>query len=375
MKLTLQTQLLPDKSQGEKLKVTIERFNEAANWLSGEAFERKLANKVLLQRLFYRDLRDKFGLSAQMAVRCIAQVVEVYRRDKKKRPKFRPHASMPYDQRIMSFKGVDRVSLLTLEGRVIVPFVMGRYQQEKFTNAKGQADLVLRKDGRWFLLVTVDVPDGTPTPTTDFIGVDLGVANIATTDDGEKHSGGGIENIRLKYHNHRRSLQKAAAASKKQGNRPKQIRRRLKATSNKESRFRRDVNHVISKKLVAKAKDTGKGIALEDLKGIRDRTRFSKQQRAKMSGWAFFQLRAFIEYKAQLAGIPVVAIDPRNTSRTCAECGHCEKANRQSQELFLCKQCGHKDHADVNAARNIRARAFVSMPIVSSCPASAAAAG
>ena len=375
MKLTLQTQLLPDESQGEKLKATVVRFNEAANWLAGEAFERKLANKVFLQRLFYQDLRSKFDLSAQMAVRCIAQVVEAYKRDKKKRPKFRPHASVPYDQRLMGFKGVDRVSLLTLEGRVIVPFMMGKYQQERFTNAKGQADLVLRQDGKWFLLVTVDLPDGTPTPTADFIGVDLGVANIATTDDGQQYCGKPIENIRHKFHVQRQSLQKAAAAKKTQGVRPKNIRRKLKAIGSKEQRFRRDINHQVSRQLVAKAKDTGKGIALEDLKGIRDRTRFRKPQRAQMTGWAFFQLRQFIEYKAQLAGVVLGIVDPKNTSRTCAECGHCEKANRQSQEKFLCKRCGHQNHADINAARNIRARASVSMPIVSSCPASVAAAG
>ena len=75
MKLTLQTQLLPDEEQHEKLKSTLERFNEAANWLAGEALERRLSNKVALQKLYYRDLRGVFGLSAQMACLCIARVV------------------------------------------------------------------------------------------------------------------------------------------------------------------------------------------------------------------------------------------------------------------------------------------------------------
>lgn len=368
MNMTLQTQLLPDADQVVKLMATVERFNAAANWLAGEAFKRKLVNKFALQKLYYRELRIRFGLSAQMAVRCIAQVVEAYKREKNICPQFRPHASVPYDKRIMGFKGVDRVSLLTLEGRVIVPFVMGKYQHERFTNAKGQADLMLRNDGKWFLLVVVDMPDGTPTPTTDFIGIDLGVANIATTDDGQRYSGQAIEHVRQKFQVHRRSLQQAAATSKARGKRPKQIRRKLTVTGHKEQRFRKDINHVLSKKLVAKAKDTGKGIALEDLTGIRDRTRFRRPQRARLSGWAFLQLRTYIEYKAQLAGVQVVVVDPRNTSRTCAECGHCEQANRQSQERFLCKRCGHRAHADINAARNIRARARVSVPLVSETP-------
>src|SRR5215217_3422688 len=129
MKLTLQIQLLPDAEQSHKLRETLVRFNAAAAWLAGKAFFLRSANKVKLQQLHYQELRERFGLSAQMAVRCIAQVCEAYKRDKDKQPKFRQHAAMPFDQRMMSFKGVDRVSLLTLSGRVIIPCVMGKYQR------------------------------------------------------------------------------------------------------------------------------------------------------------------------------------------------------------------------------------------------------
>ena len=148
----------------------MQAFNAAADWLAGEAFRLRTDNKVELQQLYYRRLRDDFGLSAQMAIRCIAQVCEAYSRDKSKRPRFRKYASIPYDQRLMSFKGVDRVSLLTLEGRTIVPVIMGDYQSERFNGKHGQCDLHRRKDGKWFLLVSVEAPDVAPTPTTDFIG-------------------------------------------------------------------------------------------------------------------------------------------------------------------------------------------------------------
>jgi len=367
MKLTLQTQLLPAPDQAAALEATMRAFNAAADWLAGEAFARKTANKIALQKLFYRTLRDRFGLSAQMAVRCIAQVCEAYKRDKTKRPHFRPFAAIPYDQRLMSFKGLDRVSLLTLSGRILVPFIMGRYQAERFTAAKGQCDLVRRKDGKWFLLVTVDLPDGTKTPTTDFLGVDLGVANLATDSDGQRYSGAHVEACRMCHHNLRRSLQKAATGRKRRGLRSKNIRHKLKSLAGREARFRKDVNHVIAKTLVAKAKDTGRGLAMENLQGIRNRTRFRKRQRAKMGGWAFRQLRAFIEYKAKQAGVELVIVNPRDTSRECSACGYTAKANRPSQSEFRCVACGHTDHADVNAARNIRsrARAAVDQPKVS----------
>ncbi|WP_081495369.1 zinc ribbon domain-containing protein [Leptospirillum ferrooxidans] len=62
-------------------------------------------------------------------------------------------------------------------------------------------------------------------------------------------------------------------------------------------------------------------------------------------------------------GVPVVLIDPRNTSCTCSVCGHCEKNNRKSQEYFSCLICKHTEHADINAARNIRFKAAINRPI------------
>jgi IS605 OrfB family transposase len=187
-----------------------------------------------------------------------------YSRDKSIKPVFREHAAMPYDRRIMSFKGIDRVSLLTLEGRLIVPFVMGPYQAERFSLAKGQCDLARRRDGKWFLLVTAD-----------------------------------------------------------------------------------------------------RGIGPEDLIGIRQRTRFRREQRDKMSKWSFGELRGFIEYKAKLVGVPVVPVDPRNTSRTCPECGHIARGNRLVRGIFLCRECGHFDHADVVGAKNIASAAKVAWREVS----------
>src|SRR5882672_11090307 len=130
VKLTLQTQLLPDRDQAQKLSATMRAFNSAADWLAGEAFRLKTANKVELQQLYYHQLREDFEISAQMAIRCIAQVCEAYGRDKSKRPRFKKYASVPYDQRLMSFKSIDRISLLTLEGRITVPVIMGKYQSE-----------------------------------------------------------------------------------------------------------------------------------------------------------------------------------------------------------------------------------------------------
>lgn len=370
MKLTLQLQLLPDTAQADALRTTVERFNAAATWLAGMAFAHQCANKIALQKLAYYELRARFGLPADTAIRCIAQVVEAYKRDKTLQPVFRPQAAVPFSMgKNIGFKGPDSVSISTLHGRVIVPFLMGKYQAERFGFAHRQADLVLRRDGKWFLLVTVELPDGTPLPITDFIGVDLGIVNLATTSDAETQTGEAVEACRTRYARRRKRLQQAAHLSQMQGKRPKNIRRALKRTARREAAFRRDVNHGISKKLVATSTDTLRGIALEDLEGIRERTPFRKPQRARMSGWAFFQLRSFVAYKAQRAGVPLVLVDPKHTSQECNVCGHVARANRRSQAVFSCKKCGYTTHADFNAALNIRGRARVNWPEVAGrCP-------
>src|SRR5215475_2816371 len=260
MKLTLQIQLLPDQRQAAKLKSTIEQFNRACSWLAKQAFELKTANKITLQQKFYYDLREKFDLSAQMAAICIRHVGGTYSRDKSILPVFRPDAAMPYDSRILSFKGIDRVSILTLEGRLIIPFVMGKYQRERFSLAKGECDIARRKDGKWFLLVTVDVPEGTEITPTEFVGVDFGVVNLATDNDGDVYINTETEKVRQKQNKVRRSLGRRAGKVKRSGSRPKNIKRKLKALSGKERRFKANENHRISKQIVEKATDTKRGI-------------------------------------------------------------------------------------------------------------------
>jgi IS605 OrfB family transposase len=348
MKLTLQLQLLPPPDQATDLLETMERFNAAASFAAGVGFEHKVYGQVSIHGLCYREIRERFGLSAQMAVRAIAKAVECFQRDKTVCPVFQPHGAICYDQRVLSFKGLTAVSLWAMKGRLLIPFVCGEYQQGRLGRVKGQADLVYRK-GKWFLLCTIDLPEGTPIKPKGMMGVDLGIVNIATDSEGETFSGEDVQRNRRRRATARKSRQRKGT---------KRTERKLKQMSGRQRRFQAKVNHEISKKLVAKAKALGVGIAMEDLKGLRDRveTTVSKRFRRQLGNWGFSQLGLFVEYKAKLAGVPFVKVDPRNSSRTCSKCGHCEKGNRPDQATFRCKQCRYSANADLNAAENLRIR-------------------
>jgi IS605 OrfB family transposase len=344
VKLVATVKLLVSPEERERLLATMRRVNEACSWLAERAFELQSADKLRLQKLYYQDLRNHFGLSSQHAVRTISKVCEVYRRDKSRRYTFKPLGAIAYDQRIYTFKnGLDRVSLLALDGRIVVPCAVGAYHRARLEGVRGQADLVCRK-GKLFLFVTVDVPDGSPIDPEGWLGVDLGIRNLAFDSDGEAHSGEQTLALRSRISRLRAGLQSVGTKSAK---------RHLRKLRRRERSFHAHTNHVISKSIVRKAKDTGRGIALEDLKGIRDRVTVRRAQRSTLHSWSFFQLRSFITYKATLSGVTLVAVDPRNTSRTCPECGNIDKANRRSQAEFVCTGCGFASHADWVGARNI----------------------
>ncbi|WP_073950813.1 RNA-guided endonuclease InsQ/TnpB family protein [Streptomyces kebangsaanensis] len=372
MKLVVQVKLLPTPVQAAALEATLHACNEAASWVSEVAFEKDAKNNFALRKLTYDQAKARWGLGAQAAQHVIKKTCDAYaalkanlragnlgrpgsRRHRKATGKpvaFRPDSAQPYDDRMLSWQIPGRrISIWTVSGRVKdVAFTASPEQLATLAlYRKGESDLVCR-DGMWFLNATCEVPEAEPnTDPVDFLGIDLGIVNIATTSDGEIMVGRGLNRIRARERGLRAKLQKKNTPSAK---------RRLKKRRRKEARRARDINHKIAKHVVAEAERTGRGIALEDLTGIRERVRLRKPQRATHSSWAFAQLGAFIAYKARRAGVPVVYVDPAYTSRTCAECGHLDRANRVSHAWFACRSCGFVDHADRNGSRNIRARAW-----------------
>jgi len=356
MQLTSQILLDTRPEQDDALKRTLSLTNTCCDFMSKLAFEHKVFSRFKLQKIAYREVRDSFPvLAAQIVIRAFAKVSDAYALDRKIQRTFRPLGAISYDIRILSFKHEDKtVSIWTVDGRLKIPFKCGPRQFELLQGKRGEADLCLI-NGKFFLLVACEIETPEPLDIDGFLGVDLGIVNVASDSDGEDFSGQAVDSSRRTFAHRRRNLQR---------NGSKATRRKLKKLSGRQARFQKDTNHKISKRIVQKAQDTKRGIALEDLGGIRDRVTVRRKQRARLANWSFFQLRAFIHYKAMKAGIPVVLVDPRNTSRGCSVCGYVDKANRKSQALFLCVSCGHSAPADTNAAVNISARAAVMRPMV-----------
>jgi IS605 OrfB family transposase len=302
----------------------------------------------------------KFPLTAQMVVRCNAKVADAYKLDKTTKRTFKPLGSIAYDDRILSWKFEKAtVSIWTVDGRITVPFLCGDYQKEMLKTQQGETDLAY-VDGQFYLLAVCNVEEPPLKETNGVLGIDLGIVNIASDSEGRQYSGETIKTYRRAIRKHRSGLQYQAMKRHSRA-----AYRRLKAKARKMSRYTKWVNHNISKQIVQNAVSSCKALALENLQGIRERGNgFNKEMKWQLGNWSFFQLAQMVVYKAKKAGIPVVFVDPRNTSRTCSECGYCDKANRKSQSHFVCLECGRVLNADLNAAINIATRGDVTRPMV-----------
>ncbi|MDX1933445.1 MAG: transposase [Capsulimonadales bacterium] len=360
MKLVAQVKLMITPEQSDALLRTMRIANAACDYISDHAWKTKTFQQFSLHKATYHAVRETFPLTAQMVVRCNAKVADAYKLDKTTKRTFKPLGSIAYDDRILSWKVENStVSIRTVDGRISVPFVCGDYQKEMLRTRQGETDLAYI-DGQFYLLAVCNVEEPPLKETKGFLGIDLGIVHIATDSEGRQYSGEAIRNLRQRVRKHRSGLQHQAKKRHSSS-----AYRRLKAKARKVSRFGKWLNHNISKQIVQNAVSSLKALVLENLSGIPERANgFNKEMRWQLGNWSFYQLAQMVVYKAKKAGIPVVFVDPRNTSRTCNRCGYCDKANRKSQSQFVCLQCGCCMNADLNAALNIATRGNVTCPMV-----------
>lgn len=354
MKLVANLKLSPTETQSDALLATLTTANRACNWLSGQAWSSQTFGQFALHKLTYQPCREQFGLAAQMVVRCLAKVADAYKVDRKVRRRFKRYAAQPYDDRIFRLCSDTHLSLWTVHGRLTIPYQCGARQRALLAHRKGEVDLLYLK-GVFYIAVVCDVLEPEEMGIERILGVDFGIVNLAVDSDGTVYSGKAIEQKRQRFAQRRTELQRHQTRA---------ARRKLRQLSGTQAQFQSNTNHTIAKRLVDTAQRSAAGIALEDLQGIRQRVKARRQQRPRHANWGFFQLRQYVTYKAALAGVPVILVDPRYTSQECNHCGHTAKANRPSQNRFSCHRCGYTTNADFNAAQNIKNRAYVERRMV-----------
>jgi putative transposase len=410
--LTAKLKLTPTPDQFRALRQTQLAYRDALNWVSQYAFAHgKTSSGKRLQTNNYDQIREQFGLPAQMACNVPRQVGATYKGLWTKVRKNAEARRLGYTKK--HFKGLDKpphyvsptltynfhrdyslkeghqVSILTLSGRIIVPYQ--GYQKHvahlQHGATIGAAKLWYdRGKKRFYLLISLEVetPDPTPEPFQQVLGVDVGqryLATVATTNNGAQFYSG--KEVRAKadyYARLRKRLQQKGTHS---------ATRKLVQIAGRERRLKLNTNHVISRRIIDSHPTSL--IGLEDLSGIRERTKRRKKRRKgknlvpvsvkvrtanrHASKWAFAELQSTLAYKAVLAGSLCVKVEAAFTSQTCPRCGLASKENRPGHGLlFVCTGCQYTLHADLVGARNVALRTLLvrqdwtSTGTLSGCP-------
>jgi len=209
-----------------------------------------------------------------------------------------------------------------------------------------------RQGSKWFVVVCCeDVPKPAQAVTSKQIGIDLGVNVFAVDSDGANYPSPKPWKTAKEKIAH---LSRQLARKQKGSNNRKKAKSALSKAHEHVANVREDHQHKLSAKLVKE----NSLIVVEDLSiqrmlSTKGEGKHQQALHSNISDSAWFAFRQKLEYKAARAGIQVVAVNPRDTSRTCSSCMQVKKKLALSERTFYCSACGSTMDRDANAARNI----------------------
>jgi len=337
----------PNTGKERQLQKSLERFQDCVNtWMQKIDEMDEYPKRGNTHSYGYHEVKEEFPkLYSNVIQEAMNRAIEIMRNR---------NGSLPeYEASSMSFKAVDvkydgeNIGIPVVgKQRVWVPLIIPSYFGKYRELDKGRLQVV-KKENSWYAYVSVEYPVKEEIDADGILGVDLGIRQIAVVSDSE---GKVNEFYGSNLLSRRKELDQRWKALQEQKGGENNKFRALKQVSGKETRFMQDINHKIAKEIVEKAEHYNYGIAVENLKGLRE-GEASQTLREMLHRWRYRDLCDKIEYKAEAEGIPVNYVDPRNTSKTCSKCGSKNEIGEAKQ--YQCSNCGVELNRDLNAARNV----------------------
>jgi len=360
-----------NKNKEDKLASCRHEFTRAVSYFLAQSKDLNTTSPYKLHKILNQTAKEKFNIPSAILQSARDRGVAIQRifwaRVKKRLPTTPPviKKDLPLHLRQSSYKifqsknGSWFLKFLYLPGRtkyLVLPLAVRPYVESRLLDSRNQlaaCEIYRRKikDRKWLVSVIIKIPvsssllsEGqeikeqlnTPSdkmPAPKVIGVDLGIRHNAVLSSG-------------KFLGTRYLLKKYGLYAKKKFS--------SAATDLKKSRFVSYINHLISRDIVDFAKKENAILALEDLTGLKNRIlRQDNIFIRSLCEWSYRRLSTYIRYKAALAGVKVLVVDPANTSSTCSRCNYVSCFNREIPGEFVCKLCGYTLNPDLNAARVI----------------------
>jgi putative transposase len=348
------------------LQRTLEAFREVQYALSEPCYNAsKPLGALALQREMYHKVKGT--LNAQMTISAIRTVASAYASAKSnKKPAKRPFLFrrtralflVGKRGRDADFRKDGTLSIWTVAGRKHLTYTVPPDFQATLKNAKEIDSLnIILRDGKLIGRVTLTLEAPEPQGILP-IGIDLNETNalVAVDPDGRTLfvSGKAIKVKNRRTAKTRSRLQSKLATRKAQHKDTRSVRRVMKRLGRKQRNRTRTFARATAKQLVQWAPQHAV-LVFEDLHMPEPQKGKIKGRalRRRLSLWQHGAIRQAVTHKAQEHGLTVAKVDPRFTSKTCARCGLRGKRRRHA---FTCPHCGYMQHADINAALNIRNR-------------------
>lgn len=205
---------------------------------------------------------------------------------------------------------------------------------------------IIKEINKYYLCIISEVSETPLLSNDNQVGVDVGVSNFAVLSDGTF-----VEHPRLlfKYQKELRKQQRKLSRCKLLGNNWYKQVMVVQKIHQKIRRSRLDFLHKVSTDIIK----NNSFISVEKL-NVKGMVRSNLSKHISDSGWYTF--RQLLKYKSELYGRQYSEVAPNHSSQECFNCGHIDAENRQSQSIFVCVKCGHEDHADLNASKNLLRR-------------------
>lgn len=337
---------IPVQFPKEEVLPLLETCNSIYNLYIEWAFASRSYNKNKAHKDLYHILRKKFPNVPSALLQSVRDMA--LESVKALKFKFKPSKSntsgIRFDKRCCSIRG-NLLSISTLNKRQKTLLSIPKYFQDIFDSWKftGLQLTYNKQKDQIFVSLNYEKPDPS-FQDGDVLGIDRGLKNIVYCSNSYKVSGKKRNRIKRKRAFQRKTLQAKGTRSAK---------RRLAALRQKEKRFSLNENHIISKDLISLPFQVFVLEKLSTQKNSKNRKKKGKRFNRRISNWSYYQLELFLMYKAIASRKCVHFVDARYTSQKCNACGYIDKRNRNLEE-FRCRKCGHSDHADLNAAKNIR---------------------
>lgn len=235
---------------------------------------------------------------------------------------------------------------------LLLPIECSDYHKEGINNAQSKSAKLFKKDGEYFLAVSFEY-EIEPRETITFLGVDRGYDEIISycvrAENGKILSKGNLEGETLRAH------------QRKYEAKQKEDQRLGRKFTSQYSNYSDNLMHHICNEVVSIADHYNSQVVIEDLSALKNSPNHKRKAYASKSNFnrmlsrqQFGKAEFMLNYKLNAIGLPKPKlIHAAHTSLTCPVCGHSNKENRPTRDLFYCIKCHYKDHADTNGACNI----------------------